>query len=182
MFSSKQKPPHHHNSFMALFRGHPGEPVPEESYFWTSWCQQEADTLTICIGTTPSGPISNPPPSIPHFYAGCPSCRNPPNLSWHGTGTGMCWIAYPHSLFKEAKSNRHLFSIVKLVYVIDGDRQRHLLTLRRLTVAMTKLMKMMMTATVMPPTRATCVTSRCRRPPTVCSVLRGAVRHFIAPA
>jgi len=24
---------------------------------------------------------------IPHFYAGCPSCRNPPTLSWLGTGT-----------------------------------------------------------------------------------------------
>jgi len=22
-----------------------------------------------------------------HFYAGCPSCRSPPNLSWLGTGT-----------------------------------------------------------------------------------------------
>jgi len=22
-----------------------------------------------------------------HFYAGCPSCRNVPNLSWLGTGT-----------------------------------------------------------------------------------------------
>ena len=46
------------------------------------------------------------------------------------------------------------------MYVIDADRQRELLTLRRLTVAMTKLMKMMMTATVTPPTRVTCVTSR----------------------
>jgi len=24
---------------------------------------------------------------IPHFYAGYPSCRNPPNLSWFETGT-----------------------------------------------------------------------------------------------
>ena len=29
----------------------------------------------------------SPPPSSPQFYAGCPSCRNPPNLSWLGTGT-----------------------------------------------------------------------------------------------
>jgi len=38
------------------------------------------------------GPISNPPPSITPFYAGCPSCRDPPNLSWFGTGTGIRWI------------------------------------------------------------------------------------------
>jgi len=22
-------------------------------------------------------------------------CRNPPNLSWLGTGTELCWLAYP---------------------------------------------------------------------------------------
>jgi len=47
----------------------------------------EADTLTIRLGATPSGLISNPPPSSHHFYAGCPSCRNPPTLSRLGTGT-----------------------------------------------------------------------------------------------
>jgi len=39
----------------------------------------EADTLTIRMGTTPSVLISDPPPWSPHFCAGCPSCRNPPN-------------------------------------------------------------------------------------------------------
>jgi len=37
----------HHNSFTALLRDHPGEPVPEEN-FWTLWCKgrlTEADTL-----------------------------------------------------------------------------------------------------------------------------------------
>jgi len=34
--------------------------------------------LTIWLGATPLSPI---------FYAGCPSCHNPPNLSWFGTGT-----------------------------------------------------------------------------------------------
>jgi len=47
----------------------------------------EADTLTIQLGATPSGLISDPPPSSPYFCAGCPSCCNPPNLSWLGTGT-----------------------------------------------------------------------------------------------
>jgi len=42
---------------MALFRDHPGEPVPEEN-FWTLWCKgrlTEADTPTTQLGTTPSG-------------------------------------------------------------------------------------------------------------------------------
>jgi len=38
----------------------------------------EADTTTIRLGHTPSGLISNLPPSSPHFYAGYPSCSNPP--------------------------------------------------------------------------------------------------------
>jgi len=47
----------HHNRFKALFRDHPGEPVPEEN-FWTLWCKgrlTEADILTIRLGATPSG-------------------------------------------------------------------------------------------------------------------------------
>jgi len=42
---------------MALFRDHPGEPVPEEN-FWTLWRKgrlTEADTQTIRLGGTPSG-------------------------------------------------------------------------------------------------------------------------------
>jgi len=48
---------HTHNRFTPFFRDHPGEPVPEEN-FWTLWCKErltEADTLTIRLGTTPSG-------------------------------------------------------------------------------------------------------------------------------
>jgi len=65
-----------------------------------SWCQKnkfldfivqgnitEADTPTVWMGATPSELISNPPPSSPHFCAGCPSCCNPSNLSWLGIGT-----------------------------------------------------------------------------------------------
>jgi len=47
----------------------------------------EADTPTIRLGATPSKPISDTPPSSPHFYAGRPSCHNPPTLSWLWTGT-----------------------------------------------------------------------------------------------
>ena len=34
----------------------------------------------------------------PHFHAGFRSCHNLPHLSWLGTGTGICWIAYSHGL------------------------------------------------------------------------------------
>jgi len=40
-----------------FFRDHLGEPVPEEN-FWTLWRKgrfTEVDTLTIQLGTTPSG-------------------------------------------------------------------------------------------------------------------------------
>jgi len=46
------------------------------------------DTPTVQLGQRPTS-------IIPHFYVGCPSCCNPPNLSWLGTGPGICWIAYP---------------------------------------------------------------------------------------
>jgi len=55
----------------------------------------EVDTPTVQVGAIPSELVSDWPTSIiPPFYVGCPSCRNPPNLSWLGTGTGICWTAY----------------------------------------------------------------------------------------
>ena len=54
---------HHHchdNHLTAIFRDHPGKPVPEEN-FWTLWCKErltEADTPTIRLGATPSGQTS----------------------------------------------------------------------------------------------------------------------------
>jgi len=51
--------------------------VPEEN-FWTLWCKgrlTEADTLTIRLGTTPSGLTSAHLHHAPIFLqAGCPSC------------------------------------------------------------------------------------------------------------
>ena len=73
-------PPHHHTTTVLrpFFRDHPGEPVPEEN-FWTLWCKgrlTEADTLTIRLGTTPSGLTSAQFHHPPYFLrAGCPSCR-----------------------------------------------------------------------------------------------------------
>jgi len=63
---------HHHNRLMARFRDHPGEPVPEEN-FCTLWCKRrltEADTLTIRLGTTPSGPTSAYLCHLPIFFTG----------------------------------------------------------------------------------------------------------------
>ena len=67
-----------HNRFTALFRDHPGKPVPEEN-FWTLWCKgrlTQAETLTIRVGATPSG-LTSAHLHHPHIFlwAGCPSCR-----------------------------------------------------------------------------------------------------------
>jgi len=63
---------------MALFRDHPGEPVPEEN-FRTLWCKGRltvADALTIWLGATPSGLTSAYLHHPPYFLqAGCPSWR-----------------------------------------------------------------------------------------------------------
>ena len=47
----------------------------------------EADALTTHLDATPSGLLAPPRPSFSHFYAKCPFCCNPPNLSCLGTGT-----------------------------------------------------------------------------------------------
>jgi len=62
---------------MALFRDHPGEPVPEEN-FWTLWRKvrlTEAETPTVRLGATPSGLTSAHMHHPPFLQAGCPSCR-----------------------------------------------------------------------------------------------------------
>ena len=46
--------------------------------FWTLWCKgrlTEADTPTIQLGATPSGPTSGQLHHPPFLQAGCPSCR-----------------------------------------------------------------------------------------------------------
>jgi len=49
---------HTNNRFMALFRDHPGEPLPEEN-LWTLWCKGRLTEVdTIRLGATPSGLIS----------------------------------------------------------------------------------------------------------------------------
>ena len=60
--------PTHTTVLRPFFQDYQGEPVPEEIFFWTLMVQgktTEADTLTIRMDVTPSGLISNPPPSSP---------------------------------------------------------------------------------------------------------------------
>jgi len=71
------KPHHHHKRFTALFRDHPGEPVPEQN-FCTLWCKErltEIDMPTIQLGATSSG-LTSAHLHFPHIFlrAGCPSC------------------------------------------------------------------------------------------------------------
>jgi len=71
--------PHHTTTVLRpFFQDHPGQPVPEWN-FWTLWCKGrliEADTLTIWLGTTPSGLTSAHLHHSPIFLRdGCPSCR-----------------------------------------------------------------------------------------------------------
>jgi len=64
---------HTHNHYTALFPGLPGWASANSSGFYGAREEnREADTPTTRLGATPSGLISDPPPS--HFYTGCPSC------------------------------------------------------------------------------------------------------------
>jgi len=80
----------HTQLFMALFPGQSRSAGARRDLlpdFVVQGKITEADTPTIRLGATPSGLISDPPPTSPHLYAGCPSRINPPNLSWIGIGT-----------------------------------------------------------------------------------------------
>jgi len=81
-----------------FFLDHQREPVPEESFTVLGRITRGRHTDNPggrhSIRTNQQSTSINPT----HFYAGRPSCRNPPNLSWLGTGTGICWIAHPRGL------------------------------------------------------------------------------------
>ena len=60
----------HTTVLQPFFRDYPGEPLPEEIFFWTFMVQgeiTEADTSTIRLVTTLSALISSSPMSSPHF-------------------------------------------------------------------------------------------------------------------
>jgi len=70
--SMADSPTHHTTTALRPFvRDHPCESVPEEN-FWTLWCKgrlTEADTLTIRLGTTPSG-LTSAHLHHPHIFTG----------------------------------------------------------------------------------------------------------------
>jgi len=56
--------------------------------FWSKMKITQADALTIWMDCHPIKTNWRPHLCHPHhFYAGCPSLHNPPNLSWLGTST-----------------------------------------------------------------------------------------------
>jgi len=65
-----------------FFQDYPGKPVPlvQGKIYRGRHTDHPAGRHSISTN-------QRPPPSSSHFYAGCPSCRNPPTLFWHGTGT-----------------------------------------------------------------------------------------------
>ena len=88
----KHKAQFTHTTILWLFfRDYPGKPVPEE-IFWTFMVQRkitETDTLTIRLGTTPSGLNSDPSSSSPMFWPDAlpvaalplyPGLRQAPNM------------------------------------------------------------------------------------------------------
>jgi len=85
----------HTSRFTALFPGLPTWAGARRNLLVDFVVQgeiSEADMPTIWLGATPSRLISDPP-LVPHFYAGCPSSCNPPNLSWLTQAPNMLdWI------------------------------------------------------------------------------------------
>ena len=77
--------------YVPFFQDYPGEPVPEESSSGLYGARKDnrgrrTNNPAGCQSIrTNQQPTSNR--SSTHFYAGCPSCCNPPNLCWLGTGT-----------------------------------------------------------------------------------------------
>jgi len=60
----------------------------QESLFWIlRGVRKIIEANDNPAGCHSIGTIEAPISVIPQFYAGCPSCRSPPNLSWLGTGT-----------------------------------------------------------------------------------------------
>ena len=73
----------------------------------------KANSPAVRLGATSSGLIS----IIPHFYAGCPFCRNPPNLFWLGTGTKYSGLHTQNVWSNYAISNSSLISYKGLLSV-----------------------------------------------------------------
>jgi len=88
-----------------FLRDYPGELVTEEIYFWTLWCKlqgkivTEADTLTIWLGATPSGLLSDSSPSPP-FLCQIPFLPQPSQFSLAWDMHQISRLAYPVAWLK----------------------------------------------------------------------------------
>jgi len=91
----------YHNTqpfYSPFFQDYPGEPVPEEIFFWTFMVQgkiTEGDTPTISLGASSSGLISNPPPSSPQFLRRMPFLPQPSHFFLIWERHQICWLACP---------------------------------------------------------------------------------------
>ena len=107
-----------------FFRDYPGEPVPEEIFFWTLWCkgryQKEADTSTIRLGTTPSGLISDPPPSSPFFMPDALPASTLPIYPGLGQAPNMlaCIPSGLSAINKQIYTYHHYYSSINTVHVL----------------------------------------------------------------
>jgi len=100
----------HHNCVTAPFTRPPGWACAWRKLLLDFIVQgkiTEADTLTIRVGATQSGLISNSPPSIPHFYAGCPSCRTLPIYPGLGQAREYAGLHVPVACFVYHMSKLH---------------------------------------------------------------------------
>jgi len=79
----------------------------------------EADTPSFRLGATPSRLISYLPPSSPHFDAGCPSCGNPPTLSWLGTNMLTC---IPQKHYKIYRS--YTITVIGKCHCLEFSKRR----------------------------------------------------------
>jgi len=70
------------------YAGRPG-PIPTvmPSGFYGAGKDNTGRCTVNLAGCHPIQTIGAPTSIISHFYAECPFCLNPPNLSWLGTGT-----------------------------------------------------------------------------------------------
>jgi len=69
----------------------------------------EAEAPTVPVEATPTETNSAPTPN-PLILCRMPFLqRNPPNLSWLGTDTDLCWLAYPVAWLIHQLLNKAIF-------------------------------------------------------------------------
>jgi len=103
---------------MAFFQDHPSEPVPEEIFFWTFMVQGKithGDSPTIRMGATPSGLISDPPPSSPIFM---PHALTAATLPLYPGRHQICWLAYPVAWFNQSIKKK--FKVAYVAQPLEG--------------------------------------------------------------